>query len=527
MRSKGTAAGGFALAALVWTTLLPAGPARGQEAGETTYQIANQMEGWYNTEDRETVLDNRLDARVARGPYAIGATFLSHSPSDAQRLDPNDFGPQQQGLRKRWIEATTDRFALRAGDVYATFGRGLALSVFEDQTIDFDNVLDGAWGKATLGRADFEIIGGTNSHGEAGVVLKGARAAVRPFEGDEGSTALPGMLGRALASFAPEIGVTGTWADYPQGTGGSRSGGDRLFGGSGQGRLGSFADLYGEYVMRDRRGAVGEDAGMPQGHAGYASANLYLGRLQLVGEYKDLLRYDLPTIDNRAFVLVPPCARQHATTLLNRGGHTPNIFPADERGGLLEGYLSLRDHSRLTGAYSRTLGRHTGLGSWEVYGDLEQWLGSVELILRGAESEETFVEGIDRLFFERITWGGTCLAPLGRGWTLDLSGESQETQERKLSTASHEWPIEYRETVISLTLSNASGMSWALTGETTDDDRQDRDRWLWAEWNIRLGDRHQLLLGGGRLRGGQVCSGGVCRLVDKFEGGRFELLTTF
>lgn len=498
--------------------LLAARTALAQDPAGTTYQIANQMEGWYNTEDRETVLDNRLDTRVAHGPYAIGATFLSHSPSDDQRLDPNDFGPQQQGLRKRWIEATTDRFALRAGDVYATFGRGLALAVFEDQTVDFDNVLDGAWGKATLGRADLEIIGGTNSHGAAGVVLKGARATVRPFEGRQNGL---------WSAVAPEIGVTGTWADYPQGTGGSRTGGDRLFGGSGQGRLGSYADLYGEYVLRDRRGAVGEDAGMPQGHAGYASANLYLGRLQLVGEYKDLLRYDLPLIDNRAFVVVPPCARQHATTLLNRGGHTPNIFPADERGGLVEGYLSVREHSRLTGAYSRTLGRHTGLGSWEVYSDLEHWFGPIELVARGAESEETFVEGTDRLFFERITWGGTCIAPLGRGWTLDLTAESQETQERKLSAADREWPLEYRETVVSLTVSNASGMSWALTGETTDDDRQDRDQWLWAEWNIRLGERHQLLLGGGRLRGGQVCSGGVCKLVDKFEGGRFELLTTF
>ena len=89
--------------------------------------------------------------------------MLSHSPSDHGRLDPNDFGAETQGIRKRWIEADGGDFFLRAGDSYATFGRGIVLSIFEDQTVDFDNVIDGVNARATWRGFEGEILSGTNS----------------------------------------------------------------------------------------------------------------------------------------------------------------------------------------------------------------------------------------------------------------------------------------------------------------------------------------------------------------------------
>jgi len=507
------------LAAAAWAPAAQAQP----EPMETTLSLSNQLEGWYQTDLRETVLDNRLDARVSHGPYALGVTLLSHSPSDPVLLDPNDFGPQLQEIRKRWVEATTDRFQLRAGDVYTTFGRGLALAVFEDQTIDFDNVLDGVNARVTTGPAELEIIGGTNSLGASALVLKGGRAGL----------ALPGRW---------RTGVHGVWADFNAAGGTERERGERLYGGLLQGPLGDRADLYGEYVVRDQRDGDGAKSLEPDGHAGYVSANLYLGRLQLLGEYKDLWRYDLggvldPGNNRRSFINPPTALRQHASTLLNRGGHTPNINAADERGGIAEAYLTVTEKTRLTGSYSRSRGRETPFSAWEIYGDVEQWLGEVEVILRAAETEETFQEGIDAegpvpLFVERRTIGGTAVLPLGGTWSLDVSADFQAAQESNRRTHAFVAPVEYNGQFVTATIATSRGIAWSVNAEFTNDEYpavagREEGSWFWGEMSMRLGDRHQLLLGGGETRKGQVCSGGVCKLVDAFEGGRLELLTTF
>jgi hypothetical protein len=507
---------------LVLVLLGSLGLALGARAQETTFQLSNDLEANYDSKLRESVLDDRLDVRVTHSIYSVGATLLSHSPSDYIRLDPNDLGPETQGIRKRWIEADGGDFFVRVGDSYATFGRGLVLNIFEDQTVDFDNVIDGVNARATWRGLEGEILSGTNSLYAPQMVLKAARFAAP----------LPGGW---------KVGIQGAWSDYLGGANGIRSGGDRLYGGLLGGALGSLLDLYGEYALRDQRDAQGGPAAepgdpanpsarrlVPQGHAAYASGTLNLGPLQLLGEYKDLLRYNLPTVQGRAWVNPPTVVPQHSTTLMNRATHTPNINFADERGGLAEAYLNLPLRSRLSAAYGRTHGLRSGQSAWETSGDLETRLGErVEIVLRGAETEETVREGADLVFFERRTFGGSILAPIRGEWTLDLTLETQGAQESNERTRTYEFPVEYRSTIMVLTVATGKGMSWGVTGEWTDDAREAKDSWLWAEWNLRLGDRHQLNLGGGSVRGGQICSGGVCKLVDPFEGGRLELVTTF
>ena len=250
--------------------------ARRSVAEETTFQFSNDLEGNYDTKLNESILDDRLDARVQHGAYTIGVTMLSHSPS-SPLLDPNAYGPAVQGFRKRWIEATADNFLLRVGDSYTTFGRGIALAIFEDQSVAFDNVIDGADAQATRGPVLAEVIGGQNSLGDPQMVMKGGRV----------------VLGLPAAW---KSGLHGVWADYQAPITGLRTSGDRLYGGMVQGPLTPHLDLYGEYVMRDQRDAKGDASGAPQGHFGYANANAYLGPLQVVAEYKHVLRYDLPQV---------------------------------------------------------------------------------------------------------------------------------------------------------------------------------------------------------------------------------------
>lgn len=494
--------------------LMLAGPVRaqGDEETQTNYSVANQLEFYYDTKLEETVLDNRLDAAMSRGHYRLGATFLSHSPSNPALVDPNGFGVARQGIRKRWFEANYDDGSVRVGDVYATLGRGLALAIFEDQTVDFDNGIDGVSGRAVFGDAEIKFLGGSGDYEFFGGLTDCGGLSKYEVKGAEA---------RWDVTPAAHLGAEGVWSDrrVPDG---ARFQGDRLGGGNLSGSLGNHLDYYGEYVHRNNQNYGSEACPeLSDGHAGYANLSAYLGRLQLLGEFKDLLRYNLP------FVNPPTAVRTHNTTLLNRGGHTPNIRKDDERGGLLEAIYSVNDETRLTGAFSRSEARKSHQPAWEAYGELETWFGAKELLLRAAETEEIVIEGVDEIYFERVTAVGSVLWPLDDTYSLDMTFETQDVQEQNRTTQDFQQPQHFRNNLFSGTLHRSPNLSLALVTEWTGDKTESKDSWIWGECNLRLGDRHQLLLGVGSIRGGQLCSGGVCKIVEPFEGGRLELLTTF
>jgi hypothetical protein len=237
-------------------------------------------------------------------------------------------------------------------------------------------------------------------------------------------------------------------------------------------------------------------------------------------EAKDLLRFA------HAYAIPPTTVPQHSTALLNRGSHAPNIRLDDERGLQSEAILILGPSVTLTGNYSASEARHAALPAWEALGQLEaEWLRS-HWILRAAETEERIVEGDHRSFLNRITYGGDWMRPMG-GWSLELGMETQEVLKQNIARRTYEAPRTYRDSIAALTIGRASRHIWSATAEWTTDGQSPKDFWLWIEWGVRLGVLGQLNLAGGSLRGGQVCSGGVCKVVAPFEGGRIELLANF
>lgn len=506
----------IALSFLAGFVLFPLGaaPARADGETETTFNVSNQLEFFWDTKVSETLLDDRLDAAATRGHYSVGAVFLSHSPSTLGGLDPNDYDAPRYGIRKRWVEANYDDWAVRAGHVYATFGRGVALAVREDQVIDFDNALDGVLGKARYGKWGATVIGGTNSFNVPLLLL------------DENAITMKGLETTYDLSPGTTLGLEGVWADSMGATNHARLKEDRVGGGYLTTSLGELADFHGEYLVHKHETYRGNRQELPDGHAGYLNVSLYLGRLQLLTEYKDLLRYNLP------FVNPPSTVRQHNTTLLNRGSHAANIRKADERGGLVEAILALDSSTRATAAYSKNEARKSYQPAWEVYGEVERWFGGTELIVRAGETEEILNEGESEKFTERITETMSLLFPLNEQWSVETAVETQGVQVEDRVTRDFQRPREFRDTLASVTLSRAPGLSFAVTAEWTGDEEEKakssgQDSWLWGECNVRLGSRHNLSIGGGSIKGGQICSGGVCKIVDPFEGGRVELLTTF
>ncbi len=65
--------------------------------------------------------------------------------------DPPEYGFARTGVRRIAYDFTTDDYQLTLGDLTPVFGRGVALNLYEDRTIDFDNIPQGIRFKWTGG----------------------------------------------------------------------------------------------------------------------------------------------------------------------------------------------------------------------------------------------------------------------------------------------------------------------------------------------------------------------------------------
>ena len=77
--------------------------------------------------------------------FSLNLDAAAHSLQlEMEYSDPPEYGFAFTGLRRIWYQYATRDLMLELGDIGAVFGRGLALNLYEDQTIDFDNIPRGA-----------------------------------------------------------------------------------------------------------------------------------------------------------------------------------------------------------------------------------------------------------------------------------------------------------------------------------------------------------------------------------------------
>ncbi len=492
---------GAAALLLSGALIIAAGSARADD--EARVRAANLMRGYYDTNVKESLVDDRLDIDLGYKAVTAGIVFLSHTPSDYRLLDPSKYGPHKEGIRKRWVTFDHAPIEIRLGDSYATFGSGMVLRILEDQTVDFDNVVDGFYLEATPGILTVEGIAGTEHLN---------------LEANDGRHTVKGISARIEPKTGYVLGVNGAVIDSLKGNE-AAPGRDGLVGVQGNGILpGLGIDLNGEYAILRHTTEVEGRRNPAEGHGAYASARRSFGPFSVTLEGKDLLRFA------HLFSVPPTVARQHTSTLLNRGSHVPNIRLNDERGVQTEVLWSLTQDVLLTGNWSHSEARHSNVPSKEFFGQAEvSWAGA-HWIGYADETKEKVPEGFDRTDFERQTFGGDVNRAIGGGWAGEIGYETQGTHKLDLAQQSYRLPTVYRDNVATATLSKSPIHAWSATVEWTTDPTATRTSWVWLEWSVRLGVIGQITVGGGRLRGGQVCSGGVCRIVDPFEGGRVEFL---
>jgi len=80
-------------------------------------------------------LETYINGTLQSGPWNLELR-LEYS-------DPPEYGYTFTGLDRAVLRYTGNAWTLEAGDIAAVFGRGLALNLYEDQSIDFDNEIKG------------------------------------------------------------------------------------------------------------------------------------------------------------------------------------------------------------------------------------------------------------------------------------------------------------------------------------------------------------------------------------------------
>ncbi|MEA3288432.1 MAG: DUF6029 family protein [Candidatus Marinimicrobia bacterium] len=103
--------------------------------------------------------------------YDYTETFLSGSmefgswyiDTRFEYSDPPEYGFQFQGLDRFLLRYNSDNWLLEFGDISAVFGRGLALNLYEDQAMDFDNQIKGLRLTTGLwGDHELDVLAGVN-----------------------------------------------------------------------------------------------------------------------------------------------------------------------------------------------------------------------------------------------------------------------------------------------------------------------------------------------------------------------------
>lgn len=465
-------------------TVAVAGNAFADDLGDAV-RATNQFEYSYSDETAQEIVENWLDASLLFGDFRAGFLLNHQAPAEE--------GSRRNELRHRFVEWQSGDLEVRAGHYYALFGRGLALSAYEDRLVRVDTVLDGI--KATLRHGALEATVLSGAPLEAEVDVRGADLGYAlPHDLRLGASA---VTYRADARFEDDGSIHREWV--------STTRLEKWF---------SRGDVYAEYGWKKGWDAdIVPDDDFQNGHAFYASANAFAGAFGLSAEVKDYERFTVVRgADGRTPLNKPPSAtRQHLYTLLSRAAHA--LDADDERGAQIEGtwsgpagWSALVNLSRTENEAGETLFE-------EAYGHVEcTELG--DFYARGGFGYQDS-EGLRQTVVGEVTWH----ASEERSWTLKA-----EHQHVRLGGGPGFDLGAFDQQFVSV--EHTLAPRWAFAAMLEINNKYDEQRnfgekggpfpALSVSW---FGDRGDAVtVWAGKRQAGQLCNGGVCKFEPAFEG---------
>jgi hypothetical protein len=477
---------------------------------------------------REETLDLNLQRGAFRLNLATQVAWPAEFPDSPPRTGDGEI--RDVALVRRTLE-WQGPLNVQVGDVWTTFGNGLALSLFRDEALVnprligntreelpayWDNGADGALVEALRGDWTLKALWGDTDY--VGKLAAGNLEWTRPWGSLGGSlvraTSIPQNDDIRLGAL-PELDLV------------SREVYGTL-------RLGP-ADLSLNHVDQLQLDDESPNAGLG-GLATYASASAPVLGWTMLAEYK-YYRFARQTL----YLNAPPMAqREIPTKLIARSTH--RVFANEDQTGVLV------DLSRSFG------GGHTLRGSMafasriddNILPVLKEGLDAYQEVTAGWQMEfspERHLELTAAWTEETNGWRADGLEPaagndwlrrtgLGAAWltpaplvrSVELAGEFLTKTDRS-TDESHAGLLFWAE------LFPSTAWSLNLTADY-EEESQARQDWM-GSGELRLDFHypapvsHILTVFAGRLRGGQVCSNGNCRIVAPFDGVKLGLVSTF
>jgi hypothetical protein len=378
------------------------------------------------------------------------------------------------------------------GDVYETFGKGLALNLFENRDLYFDSGLRG--GKFTyLGdKFRFKAVYGQSRTGY--LVEKenvaGINAEYRPIKKISLGSALVFQEGLYYKRhYTPEVYAGWDW---------------------------NFLSFYGEYAQNRS-----EDLVTKSGAGTYLSLTTAISGIALQGQYK-YYRFGA----ENPFQTPPTVQREFTSKLLSAHPHLPLIddqvgFELDFSASPSELFFVEVDFSRASkhkGAKLLPSLNQDYNPFWELFCEGEYYIRPDLTLKMGFGWNE---EARTNFWQEKVSGNTEIVYNLNDYWSLSFSGENMWVEDKEAQG-------NYQDHYLALTLGRAPFANFTFSYEGTSlESSALNDQWLGAELALTIKEHSRLQIFYGQERGGIKCTSGVCRPVQPFEGVRIILNSRF
>ncbi len=459
-------------------------------------------------------LVNHLNVDGATGPWLLqlrlDTSDYAYSPQEQNRYEQNpvdlqnQIGPVPRIFEKMALSYRSRHLDATLGDFYASFGRGLVLSIRKFDELGIDTTLFGGKVVGRLGRFTGTLLAGeTNTQNldpttatytlDPNDEIAAARAAYRlPHEVTVGAH---GLIGQAatkesfLQRNPDRYRRAGVTVDAP--------------------RAAKWLSLYGEYAHQDD---TVQDHGTT-GDAFYASATAYAGKTTWLFEGK---RYDhyqawFPSNDTLhvAPYMVPPTLERITVPLTENDNVTAGRLRAD-----VDLSPSLTVYG--SGEYGNEPQEADPLHLADAYaGANVRWQGGLGHVFPLFEWREETRDSDGSTYSKLVAFEYDLAQPVRGAWSVESDGQVWLREETGVA---------WREGQAYLALKHAP--DWVVTVGYEFNDRPPQKQTSFfnasAVWNITSATSLTLFVGG--QRPGLKCVSGVCRTFPAFNGARLELV---
>jgi hypothetical protein len=459
---------------------------------------------------------------------------------------PPEVGLEFKGIKRRFIEYDGSNFYARLGDFSQLYGRGLALNLFENRGLGYDTWMDGVNAKYMNDYFNVSIVYGTLDFKDSIVIardeihkLRGGTIEVTPIS--DMSVGLTYVYSRSsLKLFGEskelEINLPSIYVNY------------------------SFSDFTFLFDYANKETKNKSDKQTSSGAAYYSALSFNKDGLGIALDYKNYFfderdpfeKNDITrTTRMMPFQNPPIVMKEHSYTLLTRAIHEVDFN--DETGLQLEIFKTLNENVELNFngsissrhsfyifdqnlfTFSKQERSSDFLPSfskeyspyWELFGEVVYYF-----------SETTYMKLAlarrNKVFYDEI-FGGlnnhiikSTILPLQINHTFSsiYSFEGQVEYEQVFDNFNVQQKY-FNNFLLTLINTFASRLTISIRYESTNNrfDVSERTDWITFETGFRITQGNTVVASYGRERGGQVCSNGVCRYIQPFEGFRFSLIT--